>query len=80
VRPSTRKKTLNVDVELAGIAQAGDVQLTAKLLDEKGAVEKTFTQTVTAKAARSRKPSRLHGRGRTPVYGTWGSRTATRSG
>jgi beta-galactosidase len=51
VRPSTRQKKLNVDVELSGVQQAGNVQLTARLLDEKGAVEKTFTQTLPVQAA-----------------------------
>jgi beta-galactosidase len=51
VRPSTRQKKLNVDVELNGVQQAGNVQLTARLLDEKGAVEKTFEQTLPVKAA-----------------------------
>jgi beta-galactosidase len=51
VRPSTRQKKLNVDVELNGVQQAGNVQLTARLLDEKGAVEKTFEQTLAVQAA-----------------------------
>jgi hypothetical protein len=51
VRPSTRQKKLNLDLELRGVKQAGKVELTARLLDEKGTVEKTFTQTIPVKAA-----------------------------
>ncbi|MGD0746113.1 MAG: hypothetical protein ABSA45_13250, partial [Verrucomicrobiota bacterium] len=43
VRTSTRKKDVSLDVDIAGIKQAGKVQLVAEMLDEKGAVEKTFT-------------------------------------
>ncbi len=43
VRPSTRKKDVSLDVELAGVKQAGRAQFVAEMLDEKGAVEKTFT-------------------------------------
>ena len=39
VRPSTRKKTVSVDVELSGVKQAGPVQVVADMLDEKGAVK-----------------------------------------
>ncbi len=42
VRPSTRKKDVSLDVELAGVKQAGRAQFVAEMLDEKGAVEKTF--------------------------------------
>ena len=43
VRPSTRKKDVSLDVELTGVKQAGRVQFVAEMLDEKGAVEKSFT-------------------------------------
>ena len=43
VRTSTRKKDISVDVELAGIKQAGPVQAVADMLNEKGEVEKSFT-------------------------------------
>jgi beta-galactosidase len=57
VRTSTRKKELALDVDLAGVAQAGRVHFVADMLNEKGEVEKSFmtdaavevrdTQTVT---------------------------------
>jgi beta-galactosidase len=50
MRPSTRQKKLFVDVELEGVQQAGNVQLTAKMLNEKGEVEKSFTSMVPVKA------------------------------
>ena len=43
VRTSTRKKDVSLDVELTGVKQAGPVQFVAEMLDEKGAVEKSFT-------------------------------------
>ncbi len=43
VRPSTRKKDVSLDVELAGVKQAGRVQFVAEMLDEKGTIEKSFT-------------------------------------
>ncbi|HET6383015.1 MAG TPA: beta-galactosidase [Armatimonadota bacterium] len=43
VRTSTRKKEISLDVELTGVTQAGLASFTADMLDEKGAVEKTFT-------------------------------------
>jgi beta-galactosidase len=46
VRPSTRQKRIDVDVELAGVPAAGDVTLKAEMLDEQGKVEQTFTQTL----------------------------------
>lgn len=42
-RPSTRKKQISLDVELAGVAQAGPLRFVAEMIDEQGAVEKTFT-------------------------------------
>lgn len=42
VRTSTRKKEIALDVELTGVKQAGPVQVVAEMLDEKGAVEKSF--------------------------------------
>ncbi|MHB1033739.1 MAG: sugar-binding domain-containing protein [Pirellulales bacterium] len=50
VRPSTRKKNVSLDVELAGVKQAGRAQFVAEMLGEKGAVEKTFTAEVTVEA------------------------------
>lgn len=50
VRTSTRKREVSLDVELAGIEQPGRVQCTAEMLDEKGAVEKTFTANATVAA------------------------------
>ena len=46
MRPSTRQKNLTVDIELGGVAQSGNVALTAKMLDEKGQAEQTFTKTI----------------------------------
>jgi len=43
VQTSTRKKNLSLDVELTGIKQAGHAEFIAEILDEKGAVENTFT-------------------------------------
>lgn len=43
VRTSTRKKELALDVELAGVGRAGEIELVAAALNEKGDVEKTFT-------------------------------------
>ena len=50
VQPSYRKKSVTVDVSLAGISQAGPVSVTVNMVDEKGTVETTFTQNVEAKA------------------------------
>jgi beta-galactosidase len=44
VQTSTRKKQLAVSVELAAVPQDGTVQFEAQLLDERGKLEKTFTQ------------------------------------
>jgi beta-galactosidase len=44
VQTSTRKKQLAVSVELAAVQQDGAVQLEAQIFDEKGKLEKTFTQ------------------------------------
>jgi beta-galactosidase len=43
VKTSTRKKNLSLEVELAGIKQAGRAEFVAETLNEKGEVEKTFT-------------------------------------
>jgi beta-galactosidase len=42
LRPSTRKKDISIDVELAGVTRAGQARFVAEMLDEHGAVEKTF--------------------------------------
>ena len=43
VRTSTRKKDIALDVDLSGVKQAGRVHFVADMLNEKGAVEKSFT-------------------------------------
>ncbi len=50
VRTSTRKQNLSLDVELTGVKQAGRAEFVAEMLDEKGAVEKTFTADVAVEA------------------------------
>lgn len=42
VRSSTRANTVSLDIELAGVKQAGRAEFVAEMLDEKGGVEKTF--------------------------------------
>jgi hypothetical protein len=51
VRTSTRQKRVDVDLELAGVTKAGRASVTAVMLDEKGATEKTFKAVVDVKAA-----------------------------
>lgn len=50
VQTSTRKNSVTVDVEVAGMPEATPVDFRAEMLNEKGEVEKTFTarETVTA--------------------------------
>ncbi|MEG4232346.1 glycoside hydrolase family 2 TIM barrel-domain containing protein [Microcoleus sp. Pol11C3] len=43
VQTSTRKKQVKLDVELKDVAQNGQVELIAKMLDEKGKVQQKFT-------------------------------------
>jgi beta-galactosidase len=50
VRTSTRKKEVSLDVELSGVKQAGRAEFVAEMLDEKGAVEKTFTAAAAVEA------------------------------
>jgi beta-galactosidase len=50
VRTSTRKQEVSLDVELHGIMQAGPIQVLADMLDEKGAVEKSFAAQAAAAA------------------------------
>jgi beta-galactosidase len=50
VRTSTRKKNISLDVELTGVRQTGRAEFIAEMLDEKGAVEKTFTAETDLKA------------------------------
>lgn len=50
VRTSTRRQALTLDVELAGVTQSGQTKFVAQMLDEKGAVEKTFTADVAVEA------------------------------
>ncbi|MCU0515874.1 MAG: beta-galactosidase [Oscillatoria sp. Prado101] len=50
VQPSTRRNQLKLDVELASVTSAGTVQLTAKMLDSQGQVERAFTATASVEA------------------------------
>jgi len=50
VRTSTRKKEVSLEVELTGVKQAGRAEFVARMLDEKGAVEKTFAATAAVDA------------------------------
>ncbi|MGA3266852.1 MAG: sugar-binding domain-containing protein [Verrucomicrobiota bacterium] len=50
VRTSTRHKNIAVDVDVAGVTQAGPVHLVADMLNEKGEVEKSFTADAAASA------------------------------
>lgn len=50
VQTSTRKQQVKLDVELKDVAQNGQVQLVAKMLDEKGKVEQEFTSTANIQA------------------------------
>lgn len=43
VQTSTRKKQVKLDIELKDVAQNGQVELIAKMLDEKGKVQQKFT-------------------------------------
>ena len=45
VRPSTRLKKVDVDIELANVARAGLIRITAEMLDEQGKVERAFEGT-----------------------------------
>ena len=50
VQTSTRKKQVKLDVELKDVAQNGQVELIARMLDEKGKVQQNFTATANVKA------------------------------
>lgn len=50
VQPSTRKKQIQLDVELTNITQADTVKLVAQMLNEKGDVEQEFTADASVKA------------------------------
>ena len=50
VQTSTRKNQIKLDVELKDVAQSGQVELIAKMLDEKGKVEQKFTGTAQVQA------------------------------
>ena len=50
VQTSTRKKQIKLDVELKDVAQKGQVELIAQMLDEKGKVEQKFTGTAQVQA------------------------------
>jgi beta-galactosidase len=51
VRTSVRRKKLYLDVELAGIAKAGRVAFTARMLDESGREERRFAASAAVEAA-----------------------------
>ena len=53
IRTSIRKSDVSLDVDLSGLKQAGKVHFVADMLNEKGAVEKSFT----ADAAVEAKPT-----------------------
>ena len=57
VRTSTRTQTVALDIEVTGVTTAGEAQVAAEMLDEKGTVERTFITRVavpaTGKAART---------------------------
>jgi beta-galactosidase len=50
VRTSTRRREVSLDVELAGLKQAGSVQVVAEMENEKAEVEKRFTAEVAVDA------------------------------
>lgn len=50
VRTSTRQKNISLDVELTGIQQTGRAEFVAEMLDEQGAVEKSFAADVAVDA------------------------------
>ena len=50
VQTSTRKKQIKIDVEFKDVTQNGKVELTAKMLDEKGKIEQQFTTTASVQA------------------------------
>ncbi|WP_445247782.1 glycoside hydrolase family 2 protein [Microcoleus sp. OTE_8_concoct_300] len=50
VQTSTLKKQIKLDVELKDVAQSGQVELIAQMLDEKGKVEQKFTGTAKVQA------------------------------
>ena len=43
IQPSTRKKQIELDIEITGITQAGKVKFVAQMLNEKGEIEQEFT-------------------------------------
>jgi len=51
VRTSTRRKRVTIDVQLAGVRRAGEVELVARMEDERGRTERTFRETVHVRAA-----------------------------
>ena len=80
VRTSTRKKDVALDVELAGVKQAGQVHFVADMLDEKGEVEKSFNGGRGGGGQGYRRRSLSPGPGRTRACGTWTSPIFTRCG
>ncbi|UCD51921.1 MAG: hypothetical protein JSW27_04645, partial [Phycisphaerales bacterium] len=49
-RTSTRRKNISLEVELTGLQQAGRAEFVAEMLDEQGAVEKSFVADVAVDA------------------------------
>ncbi len=43
IHTSTRKKEIRLDIDLANIKQTGDIRVEAEMLNEKGAMEKSFS-------------------------------------
>ncbi|HIK27576.1 MAG: beta-galactosidase [Oscillatoriaceae bacterium SKW80] len=50
VQTSTRQKQIKLDIELSNVTQAGQVNIVAKMFDEKGNVERQFTATANVAA------------------------------
>ncbi|MEG4334314.1 glycoside hydrolase family 2 TIM barrel-domain containing protein [Microcoleus sp. AT9_A2] len=50
VQTSTRKKQVKLDIELKDVAQSGQVEIIAQMLDEKGKIEQKFTGTAKVQA------------------------------
>jgi beta-galactosidase len=50
VQTSTRKQQIKLDIELKEVAQKGQVEISAQMLDEKGKVEQSFTGTANVQA------------------------------
>lgn len=53
IQPFTRKKQIELDIEITGITQAGKVKLVAQMLNEKGEIEQEFTTNTNLKATQT---------------------------